>query len=134
MQWNICGGMYFTLTSFCEAFIPIVALPPSISNKKPPYLLIHPPISPPLPFQQHAYGKTEIIENGARTSRISPFGLGGGENTARRFSFSPHSRQGKRNDTTDLSRRGYSNVLAAFASGPVGLQIAGRLSVQARPK
>jgi len=33
--------------------------------------------------------RTEIIENGAKTSRISGFGLGG-ENRARGFSFSPH--------------------------------------------
>jgi len=35
--------------------------------------------------------RTEIIENGAKTSRISGFGLGG-ENRARGFSFSPHLR------------------------------------------
>jgi len=36
--------------------------------------------------------KARIIENDAKTSRISPFGLGG-EDTARRFSFSPGDKE-----------------------------------------
>ena len=48
--------------------------------------------------------KTEIIETGARTSRISSFGFGG-EITARRI-LQPSA------ETTDLTRRGNSNVLA----------------------
>jgi len=60
--------------------------------------------------------KTRIIEKDARTSRISPFGLRG-ENTAKRFSFSPLLRQIKENQT-DLTRRGNSNVLARFSILP----------------
>jgi len=48
--------------------------------------------------------KTEIIETGARTIRISSFRLGG-ENTARKI-IQPSA------ETTDLTRRGNSNVLA----------------------
>jgi len=48
--------------------------------------------------------KTEIIETGARTSRISSFRLGG-ENTARKI-LQPSA------ETTHLTRRGNSNVLA----------------------
>ena len=54
--------------------------------------------------------KAGIIENDARTSRISPFGLGGEEDSL----SAPHWRQGKRNDSTDLTRRGNSNGLAIF--------------------
>ncbi|RPA97937.1 hypothetical protein L873DRAFT_1809049 [Choiromyces venosus 120613-1] len=50
--------------------------------------------------------KTEIIENHARTSRISPSGLSG-ENTAKRLPFSPRLRQiKKKKKTTDLAWRG----------------------------
>ena len=50
--------------------------------------------------------KTEIIETGARTSRISSFRLTlRGENTARKILQPPA-------ETTDLIRRGSSNVLA----------------------
>ena len=61
------------------------------------------------PSSHHVFGtvKTEIIETGARTSRISSFRLGG-ENTARKI-LQPSA------ETTDLTRRGNSNVLAPIS-------------------
>ena len=51
--------------------------------------------------------RTGIIENGARTSRISPFRLGG-ENAAREV-LQPSA------EIADLTRRGNSNVPAIFS-------------------
>ena len=77
-----------------------------VSSHKPPgfaKLRLHRVISSPDAPVEVA---TEINENGARTSRTSPFRLGG-ENTVGKI-LQPSAK------TTDLTRRGNSNVLAPF--------------------
>lgn len=57
-------------------------------------------------------------ENDARISRISPFRIRG-ENTKKRCSFSPQSRQMKRKNTTDLGEAAPTPTVVRFSIIPV---------------